>query len=112
MITGITGSKPQRASAAAKSKSSKSKPRTVAAHASDSDDSFISYIDESGLIDNGSDVGSGDADSDIVRLAKNDSNEARQVLNDEVIFFFHILELEVLTINNSIIDTQGCGESF
>jgi hypothetical protein len=81
-----TGSKPR---TAAKSGSSKSKPMTVKlnALASDTDSdklSSISYKDD----EESSDGGSADGDFDITRLPE---KEAQQVLNDEVIFFIHIL---------------------
>ena len=96
------GSKPRTAAKSGNSKTTAAKPVAVHATGSDSDDSDPLALSDSGNGNNdkdSSDRGSGNGDSDIAKLSE---REARQVLNNEVIFLYSNLTLSTNN-NNSIL---------
>ena len=95
------GSKPRTAAKSGNSKTTAAKPVAVHATGSDSDDSDPLALSDSGNGNNDEDSSdrSGNGDSDIAKLSE---REARQVLNNEVIFLYSNLTLSTNN-NNSIL---------
>ena len=95
------GSKPRTAAKSGNLKTTAAKPVAVHATGSDSDDSDPLALSDSGNGNNDEDSSdrSGNGDSDIAKLSE---REARQVLNNEVIFLYSNLTLSTNN-NNSIL---------
>ena len=96
------GSKPRTAAKSGNSKTTAAKPVAVHATGSDSDDSDPLALSDSGNGNNDEDSSdrSGNGDSDIAKLSE---REARQVLNNEVIFLYSNLTLSTNNKNNILL---------